>query len=492
VPTTASPSPLVVAVVGTDHHPFDRLVRWVDAWAAERPARVVVQHGPATAPSHAEGRSMMGPEELAALLRDAVAVVCHGGPGTISAVREAGKVPIVLARRSDLGEHVDDHQVLFVERLARSGEVRVAADETALRLVLDAAVADPAAFRAPASLQNGSAAAARFADLVDDRLTPSSPRVRVLFIAGWGRSGSTLLARMLGQVPGVFAAGELRDVWLRGIIEDRLCGCGNTFRACETWRAIGEAAFGGWEALDVEEVASLRRRLDRPWMIPRILGSKLTPELDADVVRYVDRLSRLHGAIAAVTEAKLVVDSSKIATSALFLRQVPGMDLRALHLVRDPRGVVYSWQRHLERGDENVEFGDGERSMLRYGTVTASARYLGYNAAAHGLAALGVPSRFLRYEDLLMAPRTTLARVLRFAGIEPEVASLAFLRDGTVELVLDHTVDGNPMRLQQGSVRLRRDNEWTREMPTARRTAVAALTAPLLAAYGYPFRGDHR
>src|SRR5207244_1463546 len=119
---------------------------------------------------------------------------------------------------------------------------------------------------------------------------PSGPVRRTTRAVGRGsrggrRDGALVGARRgrrgPGQVPGVFAAGELRDVWLRGIIEDRLCGCGNTFRTCETWRAIGEAAFGGWEALDVEEVASLRRRLDRPWMIPRILGSKLTPELDA-------------------------------------------------------------------------------------------------------------------------------------------------------------------------------------------------------------------
>jgi UDP-N-acetylglucosamine transferase subunit ALG13 len=492
VPATASPSPLVVAVVGTDHHPFDRLVRWVDGWAAERPARVVVQHGAAAAPSYAEGRPTVPPDELSRLLREAVAVVCHGGPGTISAVREAGKVPIVLARRSDLGEHVDDHQVGFVERLARAGEVRVAADEAALRSVLDSAVADPAMLQTSPLVPNGSAAAARFAELVAERLTPAAPRLRVLFIAGWGRSGSTLLARMLGQVPGVFAAGELRDIWLRGIIEDRRCGCGEPFRTCQTWGAIGEAAFGGWGELDIDEVASLRRRLDRPWMIPRMIGSKLTPEPDADVVRYVDLLSRLYGAIASVTGARLVVDSSKIATSALFVRQVPMMDLRALHLVRDPRGVVHSWQRRRERGDETAEGRDGDRSMIRYGTATASARFMGYNAAAHGLAALGVPSRFLRYEDLLVAPRTTLARVLRFAGIEVPAASLAFVGDGAVELAPDHTVDGNPMRLQQGSVPLRRDEAWTTEMAATRRAAVSALTAPLLLAYGYPLRGAGR
>ena len=489
--TIPSRPPLVVAVVGTDHHPFDRLVRWVDGWAAERDARVVVQYGAAAAPSFAEGRPSLPPEDLAALVREAVAVVCHGGPGTISAVRQAGKVPIVLARRSGLGEHVDDHQAVFAERLERAGEVRVAADETALRSVLDAALADPTTLVASPPPVNASAAAARFAELVTRRITPGTPRVRVLFIAGWGRSGSTLLARMLGQVPGVFAAGELRDLWLRGVLENRLCGCGEPFRACPTWKEIGEAAFGGWDRLDVDDVAMLRRRLDRPWMVPRILGSRVAPELDGDVARYLDLLSRLYAAVRTTTGSELIVDSSKIPTSALFLRQIPGMDLRAVHLVRDPRGVVHSWQRRVERGDAGAADG-GERSMIRYATAAASARYIGYNAAAHGLAALGVPSRFLRYEDLVTSPRTTVSRVLRFADVRTPATALGFIHDGVAELRPDHTVDGNPMRLERGTVALRRDEAWTNEMPARRRAAVSVLTAPLLAAYGYPIRAHGR
>ena len=50
--------------------------------------------------------------------------------------------------------------------------------------------------------------------------------VNIAYVGGWGRSGSTLLTRMLAEVPGFTAVGELRDVFLRGIIQDRVCGCG--------------------------------------------------------------------------------------------------------------------------------------------------------------------------------------------------------------------------------------------------------------------------
>ena len=173
----------------------------------------------------------------------------------------------------------------------------------------------------------------------------------------------------------------------------------------------GNAIFGGWDQLDLAAVQRLRERLDRPWSVPLLLGSRLTPALDADVAAYVSILGALYRAIAEVTGARVIVDSSKIATFAMLLRQVPGLEVRTAHLVRDPRGVVHSWRKSVVRAD-----GGRRDAMLRYGVASASVRYVAYNALAHGLALRG-RYRFLRYEDLLADPRATVARLLAFAGV---------------------------------------------------------------------------
>jgi UDP-N-acetylglucosamine transferase subunit ALG13 len=475
----SSPSrPLVLALVGTDHHPFERLVSWVDAWAGARDARVVVQHGVARPPSHAEGVRVLPPDELHELLGRATAVVCHGGPGTIAAVRAAGLLPIVVARDPSLGEHVDDHQIRFVAAADRAGEVRAAASEAALVAELDRAIADPDAVRVPPGSRDIGVTVERFAALVDGLVAPR-PAVRVLFIAGWGRSGSTLLDRMLGQVPGVFSAGELRDIWERGVREDRLCGCGQPFHECAVWRKVGEVAFGGWEALDLDEVQDLRARLDRPWSVPRLLASRVSPALDRDVAAYRGILAKLYEAIAEVTGARVIIDSSKIATFALLLRGIDDLDLRTVHLVRDPRGVIHSWRKAVGRDD-----GAGPDAMIRYGVVPAAARYVAYNGLAHGLRALG-PYRFVRYEDLLAAPRATVARVLALAGVPTPGEMLGYLRDHEVDLEPNHTVDGNPMRMSSGPVELRRDDGWRTGLSARDRRMTMALTAPLALPYGY-------
>lgn len=474
-----SPSrPLVLALVGTDHHPFDRLVGWIDAWAGARDARVVVQHGTASPPANAEGVRVLPPEELAELLYRAMAVVCHGGPGTIAAVRAAGLLPIVVARDPSRGEHVDDHQERFVAAAERAGEIRVVAGEEALTAELDRAIAHPDTVRVPPGSRDVGATVERFGRLVEGLMAPR-PAARVLFIAGWGRSGSTLLDRMLGQVPDVFSAGELRDIWERGVREDRLCGCGQPFHECAVWRKVGEVAFGGWDALDLGHVQHLRRRLDRPWSVPQLLTSRVSPALDRDVAAYRTILAKLYAAIAEVTGARVIVDSSKIATFALLLRGIDDLQLRTVHLVRDPRGVVHSWRKAVRRDDDG-----GRDAMVRYGVVPAAARYVAYNGLAHGLQALG-PYRLLRYEDLLASPRDTVARILAFAGVPTTGEALGFLRDREVDLEPNHTVDGNPMRMSKGPVELRRDDGWRTGLSARDRRTTMALTGALAIPYGY-------
>jgi hypothetical protein len=306
----------------------------------------------------------------------------------------------------------------------------------------------------------------------------TSRRVPILYIGGWGRSGSTLLARMLGQVPGFVAVGELRDVWLRGCVENRLCGCGAPFLECPFWRAVGQEAFGGWDRVDTARIMQLRSRFDRPWGIPLIVwkGGR-----DKSVGEYVDTLASMYAAIRDVSSASIIVESSKIPSYAWLLTRIPGADVRVVHMVRDSRGVVFSWRKHVRRADRPAA-ADG---MLRYGAVSASARYVIYNALTHGLRRAGTPYLLVRYEDLVSRPDRHLRRILRGVDVATGPDPLRFLEQNAVNLEPTHTVDGNPMRFAEGSVPLKLDEEWRRGMTRKDRVLVSALTSPLLAHYGY-------
>jgi UDP-N-acetylglucosamine transferase subunit ALG13 len=167
-------APLLLVTVGTDHHPFDRLVRWVDGWLASLPRTheagltCLMQTGTSTPPAGvADWQDYYEFNALQAAMRVAAAVVCHGGPGTILGARHLGVVPIVVPRRHRLGEHVDDHQVAFSRRLAAEGAVFLAESEADLHGLLDRVVAEPAAFRLPAERLGPRPAVREFERLVD-------------------------------------------------------------------------------------------------------------------------------------------------------------------------------------------------------------------------------------------------------------------------------------------------------------------------------------
>lgn len=308
----------------------------------------------------------------------------------------------------------------------------------------------------------------------------SAERVRVVYIAGAGRSGSTLLECILGEIPGVVAAGEVTHVWERGLRQNQLCGCGTPLRGCAFWRSVLERGLGGLADREVETLAALRTSLCRLRNAPRFVWPAWrTRRFEAQFERYGDALARLYRAVRDTAGARAVVDSSKYPAEAFLLRAIGAIDLGIVHLVRDSHAVAYAWQKRLVRPDVHWT----RAYMARYPFVKTALGWNAYNLALETLRSLDVPYVRIRYEDLIREPRESVRSICRALGLgEP---SLAFIRDGGVELGENHTASGNPSRFRRGLVELRLDSEWMHRAPRLQRTAVHLLTFPLRRRYGY-------
>lgn len=305
--------------------------------------------------------------------------------------------------------------------------------------------------------------------------------VTVLYIGGMGRSGSTILERLVGQIDGVCNLGEVVFLADRGVRENQSCGCGQLFSDCPFWTEVGARAFGGWDAIDVERMDHLYRTVDDVKYTPRMLLPHSTVEFDRRRAEYTSFFRRLYVAAAEVSGAALVVDSSKQTSFAYALSHENGIGLRLLHLVRDPRGVAYSWTRRVRR----PEISDHEEFMPTYRPSYMAALWIGHNLLLAALRLRGVATYRLNYEQFTADPRGALRSVARFLG-RPEVA-LDFVADDnhTVTLSPTHSVAGNPMRFQTGDVAVRRDRRWRREMPRRAQLLVGAMTLPVARAFGY-------
>lgn len=304
---------------------------------------------------------------------------------------------------------------------------------------------------------------------------------KVLYIGGFGRSGSTLVERILGQLPGFCSAGEIVFLWQRGLIDGQLCGCGTPVPECDFWARVGKTAFGGWDQIDAHEMLALQKRVDRNRYIPSMVAPRLRPAAQADFERYTDVLSRLYRGIGEVAGARVVIDASKHASTAFLLRKVPNLDPRIVHLVRDSRGVAYSWTKEVKKPE--VTGGD-DAFMPQYSPSSSGRQWVAYNLMFDALGAID-KTMILRYEALMANPREGLERILAHADEPVTAESFEFLGDGYVDLGCDHTVAGNPMRFHQGRLDLRLDQAWTTKLPERDRKVVTAITWPLQLRYGY-------
>ena len=306
----------------------------------------------------------------------------------------------------------------------------------------------------------------------------------VLYVGGHGRSGSTILAQTLGQLPGFVNVGELWQVWYRGLRENERCGCGQLFYSCEFWRAVGDEAFGGWENVDVDKMVAFRPYLKRPRFVPHYaLAAKTnvrTRKMNTMLEECGPILERLYRTIQTVSGADVVVDSSKLFSYAVLLSLLSFADLRVVHLVRDSRAVAYSWRRSKESPAVV-----GGRLMPRLSPVQASRVWSIENYLCTFLSGLAYLSR-LRYEDFVSNPIVYLAETLISVGFDDEADMLHdVIRGRQISLSTDHTVSGNPGRFRTGSIALQPDEEWKVKMRGADKNIVTALTAPLLLKYGY-------
>ena len=304
--------------------------------------------------------------------------------------------------------------------------------------------------------------------------------IDILYIAGAGRSGSTLLERILGQMDGVVNIGELRHVWHRSPTLQR-CGCGEILSECPFWREVMAQTDFSLTAEGFADLSATQHEVSRLRYVPGVLKKPLTDEeFMRNQLIYTGTLRKIYAAIHDLTGCHTIVDASKDIPTLNLLRGMTDLRLRVLHLVRDSRAVAYSWTREKKQAHHVGEIGymdrhSPHRSALEWLyrnqlTEMASNRVDGYTR--------------VRYEELIANPLEVIGRVAHLIGLsEPD---LGFINGVEINFSKEnHALVGNPMRFQKGSVQLKMDNAWQHEFRKADKAIVTALTWPMLRRYGY-------
>ncbi len=305
-------------------------------------------------------------------------------------------------------------------------------------------------------------------------------RIKILYIVGRGRSGSTLLDSILGQLEGFFSVGELRSICKIGLIENRQCGCGLEFRECGLWTGVLRSAFGSASGPDIHQHATeLLGRYPRYQHIPFFVlpwREWLARDLFSD---YLETLRKLYWAICQQTGSRVIVDSSKSPLYGYLLSLVPSFDVYYIHLIRDSRAVANSWALK-----QRQPTGFKVKYMRQENPIRSALMWNLWNIMAE-MYWSDMPERYviIRYEDLVNEPRGELRKILNLAG--EDNAELPLAAEKTLQLRPNHMVSGNPSRFRTGTVALRGNYSWKTSFGKRNAILVTLLSWPLLHRYGY-------
>lgn len=303
-------------------------------------------------------------------------------------------------------------------------------------------------------------------------MKPDKPRVKVIYIAGTARSGSTIVTRTLGELDDTFAPGELRLIWERSFQRDDSCGCGDAFHDCATWRQVVDDAFGGFDGVDAQVMIDHQPRLRH---FPLMLLPGHERLIRKTFSRYINTLDRLYQSIANVTGCRIIVDSSKSPLYGFVLGMVPSIDTYVVHLIRDPRGVQYSRVRRRARGVGHVHKTSVMKSALMWNLRNVSQEVL--------TRASTEPYLRLRYEDLIEQP-IQMVEAIKTLIDEPGIG-MPKVTNGEIVLKPNHSIAGSETRADSGVVKLRVDAAWRTELASWSRAVITVVTFPFLRRYGY-------
>jgi hypothetical protein len=297
------------------------------------------------------------------------------------------------------------------------------------------------------------------------------PPVKLIYIAGYGRSGSTLLDIALGQHPSIMGAGEVttlsRHVWEN----DEYCACGAPVQDCPIWKPIVEQ----WR--DDEPISLMAEYRTEQEKSESIVGGRLFHATRHQ--NHVRRTVKLLQTMSAISGRPVLVDSSKLPGRASALAKMPGIELYVIHLVRDGRGVAWSLSKGYRRQvDQGLQ-----RDLRPKPLIYTAIRWASVNIATGALCRRLGPDRSLcvRYEDFVADPRETIGKIIALVGEQkPD-----WLTDPEHRpLEPHHQVAGSRHRMQR-SITVQKDEKWKTEMPRWKQRAFTFLTAPLMRRYGY-------
>jgi len=302
--------------------------------------------------------------------------------------------------------------------------------------------------------------------------------VRLVFVTGWMRSGTTLLGELLGACPGALTVGELTHIW-RAYHREDPCSCGELVSACPLWGVVAEVVrsrhgigAGPDAAISYDEFHQLVFGIMTIWRVPRLrrLRPDRPDQFPPDVARLVEVMRTVFEVVGKISGDARIVETSKSPAALLTFGLVPELQITPVHIVRDPRAVALSESRSRRWS------GVSDRLIPRGRSAVRSSIYWSVFVPVCHLIGRGHPGyRLLRYERLAARPQPTMTTLAAALGLTPPT----FLAPTIVQFTESHLIAGNPSRFGSRIREIKVDERWRTGLTRSERSAIILITAPV-------------
>jgi hypothetical protein len=302
-------------------------------------------------------------------------------------------------------------------------------------------------------------------------------KIKVIYIAGIGRSGSTVLTKVLGSIKGGFPLNELSFVWENGFDKNRLCSCSKPFQECEFWtQVIHDMEVKGYKK--PEYLRHIGNHVPQNRDLPFVIGSnkRVLSKKFSSLDKHTTALQELYSSIFQHSKSSFLIDSSKLPSYGFILSLLNNINVYYIHLIRDPRAVAFSWKKEVQRKDTQEDI-----TMEQYSIWQSTIKWIWGNYVTSLLRKKN-KYLFIRYEDFCESPEETLNKILKFCSIETDKNPI---QGRTFFAGEEHSIWGNPMRMQTGEIEIKKDSAWINKLALKDKILTTFLSLPFLIRYGY-------
>lgn len=302
-------------------------------------------------------------------------------------------------------------------------------------------------------------------------------RIKVVYIAGYGRSGTTLMSIALGQHPAILGAGEVTELSRHAWVNNTYCSCGHPLRDCAFWSSAVKRWLPSDQPTFLNDYRGRQLHFETQ-LVMQAMG--LGVGRRAEFAKFIKETEELFRHIASVSRKTIIVDSSKMPSRAWALTRMRDVDVYLVHMVRDGRGVAWSLMKGYKR---DVEAGL-QREIAPKSALRTGIRWAMVNLAAEHLRRIVGARRYIRirYEDFVANPVATMKAIGDMIDVDLQEIGAKLARGEAIEPY--HQMAGNRLRMKS-TVKMEKDDAWHTQMPEAKRRLFERVCGWLLKRYGY-------